>query len=284
MNIKDLIVPKLEDGQHDQRFINLASQIQENISKSTINELSELWKETNQLENRYERSGLRFVIGMFQVDMEKWQRSAFKKTIRESLLRFGFKKPRVSKLMAAGEYVAQYITFEESEFGYTRKDHDKYLVYLRGYGVTSLYLLSCMDCNGHRFAEEHFTQTGQYLSTRELEDLKQQHPKWGAFKDKQRSHSFETQDVEQLPGASEANPTTIDTQLLVIEDLTALEPAADAAERITEDLVIDFVYLTQSINWDAVQDSPDLQEILKPISNQMMLVAHLATPQQHIFQ
>ncbi len=213
MNIKDLIVPKLEDGQHDQRFISLATQIQENISKSTINELYELWQETNQLENRYERSGLRFVIRIFQVDMEKWQRSAFKKTIRESLLRLGFKNPRVSKLMAAGEYVAQYITFEESEFGYTRKDHGKYLVNLRGYGVTSLYLLSCMDCNGHRFAEEHFIQKGKHLSTRELEKLKQQHPKWGAFEDKQRGHSFETQDVEQRPGASEANPATVNTQL-----------------------------------------------------------------------
>ena len=79
MNINELITPKLEDGQCDQRFIGLASQIQENISQSTINELSELWTETNRLENRYERSGLRFVIGMFQVEMEKWQRSAFKK-------------------------------------------------------------------------------------------------------------------------------------------------------------------------------------------------------------
>lgn len=182
MNINELITPKLEDGQYDQRFIRLASQIQENISQSTINELSELWTETNRLENRYERSGLRFVIGMFQVEMEKWQRSAFKKTIRESLLRFGFKKTKVSKLLNAGEYVAQYIPFnydpdlmgpEQLE----RKDHDYHLIYLRGYGVTALYLLSGMDWNGQRYAKEHFDKAGKHLSTREMEALKQKHPK-----------------------------------------------------------------------------------------------------------
>ena len=73
MNIKDLIAPKLEDGSDDLRFASLASQILENISQSTINELSHLWRETNQLEDRYERFGLRFVIGMFQVEMEGWQ-------------------------------------------------------------------------------------------------------------------------------------------------------------------------------------------------------------------
>ena len=289
MNINELITPKLEDGQYDQRFIGLASQIQENISQSTINELSELWTETNRLENRYERSGLRFVIGMFQVEMEKWQRSAFKKTIRESLLRFGFKKTRVSKLLAAGEYVAGYIPFnynpdlmglEQLE----RKDHDDHLIYLRGYGVTALYLLSGMDWNGQRYAKEHFDKAGKHLSTREMEALKQKHPKWGGFKDRQSNKSFKEKEEKLLPETSEPTPTIIDTPCLVIDDLTALQPAVDAAERTTEDMVNELVTLAQSIDWQAVQDSPALQEILTPVSNQMMLAAHLAVTEQHILQ
>ena len=289
MNIKELITPKLEDGQCDQRFIGLASQIQENISQSTINELSELWTETNRLENRYERSGLRFVIGMFQVEMEKWQRSAFKKTIRESLLRFGFKKTRVSKLLAAGEYVAGYIPFnynpdlmgpEKLE----RKDHDDHLIYLRGYGVTALYLLSGMDWNGQRYAKEHFDKVGKRLSTREMEALKQKHPKWGEFKDRQSNKSFKEKEEKLLPETSQSTPTSIDTPCLVIDDLTALQPAVDAAERTTEDMVIELVTLAQSIDWQAVQDSPTLQELLTPVSNQMMLAAHLAVTEKHILQ
>ena len=289
MNINELITPKLEDGQFDQRFIGLASQIQENISQSTINELSELWTETNRLENRYERSGLRFVIGMFQVEMEKWQRSAFKKTIRESLLRFGFKKTRVSKLLAAGEYVAEYIPFNynpdfDASEQLERKYHDDHLIYLRGYGVTALYLLSGMDWNGQRFAKEHFETEGKHLSTRELEELKLKFPRWGAFNDKKRSQSIQEQDDKQLPDAPEATPAIINTPCLVIDDLTALQPATEATERSTEDMVHELVSITQSINWQAVQDSPTLQELLTPVSNQMMLAAHLAIPTQHILQ
>ena len=211
------------------------------------------------------------------------------KTVRESLLRFGFKKTKVSKLLAAGEYVAQYIPFnydpdlmgpEQLE----RKGHDDYLIYLRGYGVTALYLLSGMDWNGQRYAKEHDDKAGKHLSTREMEALKQKHPKWGGFKDRQSSKSFKEKEEKLLPETSELTPTSIDTPCLVIDDLTALQPAVDAAERTNEDMVNELVTLAQSIDWQAVQDSPAFQELLTPGSNQMMLAAHLAIPEQHILR
>ena len=70
----------------------------------------------------------------------------------------------------------------------------------------------------------------------------------------------------------------------MIDDLIALRPAVDAAELTTEDMVNELVTLAQSIDWQVVQDSPALQEILTPVSNQMMLAAHLAVTEQHILQ
>ncbi len=49
------------------------------------------------------------MIAMFSIPMdERFERSKFKKHIREQLQEIGFKPSKVSKLMGAGEFYAEY--------------------------------------------------------------------------------------------------------------------------------------------------------------------------------
>ena len=121
------------------------------------------------------------------------------------------------------------------------------------------------------YTEFKFSAGQKDIAVRRLEEIRRSFPKHKA------------QDEKLLLEASEPTSTIIDTPCLAIDDLTALQPAVDAAERTTEDMVNELVTLAQSIDWQAVQDSPALQEILTPVSNQMMLATatHLAGTETH---
>ena len=254
MNLVEKLNPKTEDGDLDCRYTELSRQIINGISQQTLAELSELRHQTNQIQEQYSRSGLRFVVGFFQVEMENWQRKAFKKQIRSLLQECGFKPSMTTKLLAAGEFVAgelpgrpynsdlDFISEEEH-----KKEHQSYLQYLRGYGVVSLYLLSQMDHNGRRLASEHFQKTNSRYTTRELENLKQQYPRW--------SSDYWT--GRQLNASSE--------KCSLIQRVRELEAVEDADDLSDNEMVEQFVSLARSINWPVVCTDITSRELLLSI-------------------
>jgi hypothetical protein len=265
MNFIEKLNPRRDDGGLDCRYTELASQIVGGISQQTISELSELYRQTNAIQDRYSRSGLRFVIGVFQVEMEDWQRKAFKKQLRSLLQECGFKPSMTTKLIAAGEFVAHELPLADfnpdldwcSEEQH-RKQHEQYLEYLKAYGVSSLYLLSQMDYEGRRLARTHFDSTGQRFSTRELEGLKQQYPRWSV--DRQLS---------KRPASSSDNSA-------LLRQVQELEAVEDCGELTTDEMIAQFVQLTQAINWSAIEKESSSCELLSSIYETLGFIAGLA--------
>ena len=157
-----------------------------------------------------------------------------------------------------------------------RDNHQKYLSYLREYGISSLYLLSSMNWKGEVKASNHFYETGRVLSVRELEKLQQRHPK---AVDKRRggrgrakgSSSTETKQLSEVH-AHEA---------VVVEVLSAcskIRAVEDLQTRRQDLLVEEFVLLANSIDWQAVQGDEGLLQLLTKASHELMHAAHLAIP------
>ena len=148
--------------------------------------------------------------------------------------------------------------------------------------ISLLYAFSRTNWTGRRNAFKHYLDRGELVTKREAEQLQKSHP-LNPNETRGRQSPYRSSAHQELPEASRDYPIVLDVSH-VVEDLTTLQPAVDAAERTTEDMVIELVTLAQSIDWQAVQDSPTLQELLTPVSNQMMLAAHLAVTEQHILQ
>jgi hypothetical protein len=264
MDFIEKLNPRSEDGGLDCRYTELANQIVGSMSQQTISELSELHRQTNVVQDQYSRSGLRFVIGFFQVEMEGWQRKVFRKQLRSLLQECGFKPSMTTKLMAAGEYVANEpplpdynpdldLCSEESHI----EQHQRFLKYLQGYGVTSLYLFSQMDYEGRRLARNHFDSTGTRLSTRELEGLKQQYPRWSADRRVGR----------RLTSSSDDNT--------LLQQVNGLEAVEDCREMTTDELIAQFVQLAQSINWSAIGKETSSFQLLLPIQETLGFIAEM---------
>ena len=139
-----------------------------------------------------------------------------------------------------------------------KQSHERYLDYLKGYGVSSLYLLSQMDHEGRRLAMEHFNKKGLHLSTRELEDLKQQYPRW------QVDRRF----TKRLSGSTDET-----TPVRQIHELEAFD---DCNEMTTDEMIEQFILLAQSINWAAVGTDSSSCQRLSSIQDTLSFVAGLA--------
>ena len=108
MNLKQLITPKNEDGSVDHRYIPIAESIVDLAGERVEAQLRKLYAATINLEKESASAGLQLVIALFSIPMdERFERSKFKKHIREQLQEIGFKPSKVSKLMGAGEFYAR---------------------------------------------------------------------------------------------------------------------------------------------------------------------------------
>ena len=112
MNLKQLITPKNEDGRFDHRYIPIAQSIVDLAGERVEAQLRKLYAATSDLEKESDSAGLQLVIALFSIPMdERFERSKFKKHIREQLQEIGFKPSKVSKLMGAGEFYAEYFNY-----------------------------------------------------------------------------------------------------------------------------------------------------------------------------
>ena len=90
MNLKHLITPKNDDGSIDHRHVPMAKAIAELAGERVEAQLRKLYVETNKLEKESATAGLQLVIALFSVPMdERFERSKFKKHIREQLQELG---------------------------------------------------------------------------------------------------------------------------------------------------------------------------------------------------
>ena len=108
MDLKHLITPKNEDGSIDHRYIPIVQSIVDLAGERVEAQLRKLYAATTILEEESASAGLQLVIALFSIPMdERYERSKFKKHIREQLQEIGFKPSKVSKLMGAGEFYAR---------------------------------------------------------------------------------------------------------------------------------------------------------------------------------
>ena len=120
MNLKQLITPKNEDGSVDHRYIPIAQSIVDLAGERVEAQLRKLYAATSDLEKESASAGLQLVIALFSIPMDEcFERSKFKKHIREQLQEIGFKPSKVSKLMGAGEFYVRHHdrAFSNDPFG-----------------------------------------------------------------------------------------------------------------------------------------------------------------------
>ena len=90
MNLKQLITPKNEDGSIDHRYTPIAQSIADLAGERVEAQLRKLYSATSDLEKEYASAGLQLVIALFSIPMdERFERSKFKKHIREQLQEIG---------------------------------------------------------------------------------------------------------------------------------------------------------------------------------------------------
>ena len=293
LQLNELLTPRREDGGLDQRYIPIIKGLLNQCDERHLISLSKFWHKTNELENQHGGTALHLITKSYTLEVDEWERKRLNKSLREALKELGFKPAKVTMIMGAGEFLACKASDDEARnlfrhnpriktegVGLLAAEIDKYHSKC---SISLLYAFCRTNWTGRRKAFKHYLDSGELASKREAEQLQQSHP-LNPNETRGRQSPYRTSTYHALPETPTEASVVVDVSHTVVNDLTALQPAADAAERSIEDMVIDFVSLTQSINWDAVQDSPELQEILAPVSNQMMLAAHLAIPRQLILQ
>ena len=184
MNLKQLITPKIEDGSVDHRYIPIAQSIIDLAGEEVEAQLRKLYAATTNLEKESASVGLQLVIALFSIPMDdRFERSKFKKHIREQLQEIGFKPSKVSKQMGDGEFYAEYSSytfnsdfdFENTEDEYNEK-RDRFLgEYFNN--ISKLYELSRMSGVGVHQVSTDLARDNKVYSQAELEKLRQLYPK-----------------------------------------------------------------------------------------------------------
>ena len=185
MNLKQLITPKNEDGSVDHRYIPIAQSIVDLAGERVEAQLRKLYATTNNLERESAFAGLQLVIALFSIPMDEcYERSKFKKHIREQLQEIGFKPSKVSKLMGAGEFYARNHNraFFNDPFGEWSSEHElieRQNRFLNEYfkNVSKLYELSRMSDSSIYRVRSEFLYENKVYTQAELEDLRRSNPK-----------------------------------------------------------------------------------------------------------
>ncbi|MDB4623445.1 hypothetical protein OAE36_02105 [bacterium] len=184
MSLRQLITPRNDDGSIAHRYIPIAKAITELAGEGVETQLQKLYVATTNLEKESAPAGLQLCIALFSVPMdERYERSKFKKHIRQRLQEIGFKPSKASKLMGAGCFYAEHKnhTFNsdfdsestEAEFNDNR---DRFLdEYFKS--ISKLYELSRMNGKGVSKIHRDFLNENKVYSQSELEELVRCYPK-----------------------------------------------------------------------------------------------------------
>ena len=187
MNLKQLITPKNEDGSVDHRYIPIAESIVDLAGERVEAQLRKLYATTNNLESESAFAGLQLVIALFSIPMdERFERSKFKKHIREQLQEIGFKPSKVSKLMGAGEFYARNHdrafpndSWDECFSELERIERQNRFLNEYFKNVSKLYELSRMNDVAIYRVRSEFLDDNKIYTQSELEELSRSNPKDG---------------------------------------------------------------------------------------------------------
>lgn len=298
MNLRNSINPINKDGSTDHRYTSIANQIIDIAGQECAHDLTELYEQTKQNESKYELAGLRLVSAFFQVEMERWQRNAFKKRLRDCLAEIGFRPSKVTRLIKAGEFVAtemlknkQMLKEGPDDFwpmsdglSWEEEKQDRYnsqIKFLRDHGLTGLYELARMNDKGLIKALIGYRENGEIpLSTRELEKLQKRHPA-KTFERRGRPATFRgSKEKEVKIIQAELDEvrgfTSIDISAQDVSELSQLEPAEDSGEVSNAELVEQFAVLAQAIDWSTIGCDKAARGFLTSIEETLSFIADLA--------
>ena len=185
MDLKQLITLKNDDGSVNHRYIPIAQSIVDLAGERVEAQLRKLYAATSDLEKESASAGLQLVIALFSIPMDEcFERSKFKKHIREQLQEIGFKPSKVSKLMGAGEFYARHYdrAFSNDPFGQWFSELEliaRQNRFLNEYfkNVSKLYELSRMNDAAIYRVRSEFLDDNKVYTQAELEELRRSNPK-----------------------------------------------------------------------------------------------------------
>ncbi len=243
MNLKQLITPKNEDGSIDHRYTSIAQSIADLAGERVEAQLRKLYSATSDLEKESASAGLQLVIALFSIPMdERFERSKFKKHIREQLQEIGFKPSKVSKLMGAGEFYAglhgmPYVEFENFLESELIEMQNRFLdAYFKN--VSKLYELSRMNDLAIYQVRRELIVDNKVFTQAELEDLRRSNPK------EDRRARGRKRSSENLSKKRSAHQVPALESLEVIED--AVEAPVIRQTESAQSLIGKFFYLIKS--------------------------------------
>ena len=187
MDLKQLITPKNDDGSVNHRYIPIAQSIVDLAGERVEAQLRRLYAATSNLEKESASAGLQLVIALFSIPMdERFERSKFKKHIREQLQEIGFKPSKVSKLMGAGEFYARNHdrafpndAWDECFSELERIERQNRFLNEYFKNVSKLYELSRMNDVAIYRVRSEFLDDNKIYTQSELEELRRSNPKDG---------------------------------------------------------------------------------------------------------
>ena len=167
------------------------------------------------------------MIALFSIPMDEcYERSKFKKHIREQLQEIGFKPSKVSKLMGAGEFYARNHdhafpndSWDECFSELERIERQNRFLDEYFKNVSKLYELSRMNDMAIDRVRTEFLYDSKVYTQSELEELRRSNPKVDR-KGRGRKRSSENVEKKRLTHQSEAHES-----LAVMEDADETESA-----------------------------------------------------------
>ena len=246
MNLKQLITPKNEDGSIDHRYIPIAQSIVDLAGERVEAQLRELYAATNNLEKESASAGLQLVIALFSIPMdERFERSKFKKHIREQLQEIGFKPSKVSKLMGAGEFYARNHDrafpndgWEECFSELERIERQNRFLDEYFKNVSKLYELSRMNDMAIDRVRTKFLYDNKVYTQSELEELRRSNPK------EERNGKARKRSRVKLSNQRSADQVATHESLKVMED--AVEETVTRPPESAHSLISRFFTLVAS--------------------------------------
>ena len=246
MNLKQLIIPKNEDGSVDHRYIPIAQSIVDLAGERVEAQLRKLYAATTNLEKESASAGLQLVIALFSIPMdERFERSKFKKHIREQLQEIGFKPSKVSKLMGAGEFYARHHdrafpkdSWDECFSELERIERQNRFLDEYFKNVSKLYELSRMNDMAIDRVRTEFLYDSKVYTQSELEELRRSNPK------DERNGKARKRSRVKLSNQRSADQVATHESLKVMED--ALEETVTRQPESAHSLISRFFTLVAS--------------------------------------
>ncbi|WP_156797942.1 hypothetical protein [Synechococcus sp. CB0205] len=250
ITLSKLIAPVDSDGSPDQRLSSSLNRILAELGDETAQELLKFATETAVLQRNAASAGLRLAIAVFNEAryLEKyhrfdednqygWRSRRLRKQVQQMVEAVGFKRNNAHKLVATADWLTS---------RHTDKDEQKWFETLT---PSHIYELSRMSSEGFAAVKQEVSYTdfrfsaGQLpISVKRLEELRQEHPK----------------SKEMLEGEKTNQDSTA-------RQVAALKAADDADEMTTGELLQQFIYLAQIIDWSSIQQDPLAMESLNSI-------------------